>query len=195
MAGAQFTMTLTQQTNLDFTLAASGFNGVLALYTDKNVRISQVVAAGQHIVALLPAGVYRISVGSTDNGGRYTLSSPPVGPALADSCQPPNLTPHTLVGATFSATHTSTTCVTTIALHGLVAGQTVTFTLTPDQAMEFGLSDTNPAPNKPPLAQKTMPRNVATTVTYTVPATAEYRLAVWWGTGSVPPINYTLSIR
>ena len=189
VAGAQFTMTLTQQTNLDFTLAASGFNGVLALYTDKNVKISQTVGNGQHIVALLPAGVYRISVGTTNNGGPFTLSSPPV-TTLADSCQSPNLLAHTLVGATFSTTFAPSACVTTIFLHGVVAAQTLTFTMTPDQPMEFGLFSGVPA-----LVQRTMPKNVATTVTYTLTGSGDYRIGVCGSTGSTPPINYTLSIR
>jgi uncharacterized protein (AIM24 family) len=99
--GAQFTMTLTAQTNLDFTLSASGFTGVLALYTDQNVLIGRFTGAGQHVVALLPAGTYRISVGSTDNGGRYTLASTAV-TALADACQPTTLWANAVVGATFT---------------------------------------------------------------------------------------------
>lgn len=188
--GAQFTFTLTQQTNLDFNLSVSGFTPVLALYTENNTTIGFSKGGAPRIVALLPAGTYHISVGSTDNGGRYTLTSTPV-TSFADACAASGQ-PVTIVGATITGSHASSACSTVIFIKGVSVGQTLTFTINPAQAMVFGILNLT---QQFPLSQSTVPKNVATTVTYTIPVASEYRVSLFGSGGAPLPIAYTLSVR
>jgi hypothetical protein len=79
-----------------------------------------------------------------------------------------------------------------IFVRGFSVGQTLSFTLTPDQAMTFGVL---PPGATTPAVQRTMPKGTATVLTYTIPSAGEYRIGLFGSSGSPLPIGYTLAIR
>lgn len=147
--GELYTMTLTQQSNMLLTVAASGFPGFIGLYTSAG-DVIELNNSDLKVKAFLPAGTYQVFVNSTSSaGGTFTLTSPVTS---LDGCSSttgggPDLG-HTVKGASFSGTVVATDCgnalsKTDIYEVALKAGAVLNVSITVDRVS--GLSVTNPS--------------------------------------------------
>ena len=200
--GQLYSMTVAQQTNIQLTLAATGFPGYLGLYTSSG----DVITANNtdlKFKAFVPPGTYQIFVNSvTGQDGTFTLTSPSVG---LDGCSNSagNTAPadlgFTVIGASLDGTVTALDCgnslsKTDIYALRLKAGAVLTVSITVDRVSGLSVN----MGKGPVLASKEMPAGGTWTSTVTAPATGEYLVHVESRTvngSSNLPVVYSVLLR
>ena len=192
--GDQYSLALTGETDLDFTLSATGFPPFLHVYTATNRVVFQGAGGStQRVMAFLSAGEYRIVVGRTDNvNGSYTLTA---ATAPNSGCPPNGVFMTTVPGAVIRGVLEASDCGIggkgDSYLISLGAGETLTVTTTMDQAGQFEFFQD--APGHPQLAAGSIQKNTPKVVTFNVPTTGGYQfIAESVGLASLP-INYMLA--
>jgi hypothetical protein len=201
--GRLFTLTLAQQTNLLFTLTASGFPPFLGLYTASGQPIVERPTSNTWFKVFLPAGAYQVFVDSmNDLNGSFTLTSAatlPGGCSVVGGDMTPLETLHTVQGAILAATITSSDCggslsKTHVYELPLTAGTQLNVSFTVDKMSGVAIRNGSGAV----LASKEMAGAGSGTLTATAAASGYYGVHIESRTAngvSSLPVAYTLSIQ
>jgi hypothetical protein len=202
--GQLYTLTLTQQTNLQFTLTASGFPPFLGLYTGSGQAIVERANTDTSFKAFLPAGTFQVFVDSmNDASGTFTLTSAPTqtgGCLVAGGTQSPLDNYHTVKGATLAGTITTNNCGDSLAkIHNyelpLTAGAQITLAFTVDKMSGVAIRSSS---GGTPLASREMPGAGSSTLSATVPTSGYYTVSIESRTAggvSSLPVAYTVTIN
>lgn len=203
--GRLYTLTLTQQTNLLFTLTANGFPPFLGLYTATGQAIVERANTDTSFKAFLPAGTFQVFVDSmNDATGTFTLTSAPTQP---NSCMYPGSTYsplsnyHTVKGATLVGTVTTSDCGDSLARTHiyelpLTAGTQLNVSFTVDKFCGLAIRG---GPTNTVLASREMAGAGTGTLTATIPSSAYWIVSIESRTNgsgvSSLPVAYTISIQ
>lgn len=200
--GRLYTLSLTQQTNLLFTLTANGFPPFLGLYTATGQPIVERPNTNTSFKAFLPPGTYQVFVDSmNDSSGTFTLNSSPaqVGPCLVPGDQTSLDNIHTAKGATLAGTITTSDCGGGLARTHvyelpLTAGAQIAVAFTVDKMSGIAIRNASGTV----LASREMTAAGSGTLAVTVPTAGYYGLHLESRTSggvSSLPVAYTLSIN
>lgn len=201
--GRLFTLTLTQQTNLQFTLTANGFPPFLGLYTSVGQAIVERANTNTSFKAFLPAGSYQVFVDSMNNAsGTFTLNSALAqpGPCLvAGGDQSPLDNLHTVKGAALAGTITSGDCGNSLAKTHvyelpLAAGAQITVAFTVDKMSGIAIRSSTGTV----LASREMAGAGSGTLTATASAAGYHGVHLESRTAnglSSLPVTYTVTIQ
>lgn len=201
--GQLYAVTLSQQSNLRFTVASSAFTPLIALYRTDGGAIAEEL--GSNVVkAFLPPGTYKLFVARTSNNdGPFTLSSPSAplgGPCSSSTGTLASIDMgFTMKGAQFTGTLTGTDCGAANAkMHWyrirLASGDTLHASLSSDQPAGFSLVNTTGAMtrSKELTAAGTWSTTYIATADGTITLRLESRAS---GTGTGLPLHYTVSLQ
>jgi len=201
--GRLYTLTLTQQTNLLFTLTANGFPPFLGLYTGSGQAIVERANTDTSFKAFLPAGTFQLFVDSmNDANGTFTLTSAPTQPSgcmYPGSSYSPLSNYHTVKGATLVGTITTSDCGgegarTHIYELPLTSGTQLSVSFTVDKFCGLAIRGAGGT-----LASREMAGAGSGTLTATIPSSGYYTVHIESRTNgngvSSLPVAYTISIQ